>query len=69
MSKQTLIERRHVKAIKDLERAEARMVAAFARWSALRSKVRRYDAAADKRAASEYDQFESLAQGKLVRGG
>jgi len=52
-----LTEKRHVKALDELARAGRRPVAAFACWQRLRLKVRRYDAAAERKLAGEYDQF------------
>lgn len=63
----SLQEKRHLKALRELERAEKRMVLAFTRWQKLRAKVRRYDATADKKRGGEYDQFASLAAGELIR--
>lgn len=63
-----LAEKRHVKSILELERAERKLVAAFARWHRLRAKVRRYDSVAERKLAGEYDQFASLEAGTLVRG-
>ncbi len=49
----SLQEKRHVKAILELERAEKKLAAAFARWSRLRAKVKRYDLKADKKFGEE----------------
>ena len=68
----TLTEKRHVKAIADLEKAETDLARAFRRWDKLREKVRGYDARADKNGhkygGGEYDQFASIAAQRLVGG-
>jgi hypothetical protein len=64
----SLTERRHASAIRELERAEKKLVAAFARWRKLRVKVARYDARADRKNAFEYDQFASYMSDRLEGG-